>query len=329
MCLVLESIEWIIWIITPACNLSCIHCYTTLYSRDKMLGLNDIERVLSEAVDIGIEHIHYTGGEPFTRRDIIDILEATLDYGLTTSVFTNTTLLGEGEIKYLAKRDIPVYTSFDAPYKELFEEIRGRGVWDRVLENIQRLMDSGVPVHVNICVSKKNYMVVGETIEFLLGLGVESISLIPAMAVGRALANRVYIERDEYLYALRQAEDKACEYGVDIAVWCTPFIASIEWAKHLYGGNCRYWNVLDIAPNGDALLCDVIGVRVANVVRDGLRESWRKVLEHPLYRKAMEIPDTCRGCSIASYCRGGCYARTYLLYNRVGVEKDPLCPIEF
>mgnify|MGYP003881832321 CR=1 FL=1 len=319
--------EWIIWLVTPYCNLRCFHCYASIYGSDKQLGYKDIVRVLEDAFENGVEHINYTGGEPILRRDILDILEATVEIGLTTSLFTNSTLVNDTVASRISRLEIPIYTSLDAPCKSLFEEIRGVGSWDKTMHGIKTLKSHGVYLHINMTVTRLNYIVTSDTIRKALELGADSISIIPSMPSGRALENRMYVEKREFLEALSQAEETAREYGVEIAVWCTPYIPLLEWARHLHSGNCRYWNVMDLAPNGDVLLCDVLGVRVSNVLVDGVDGAWRKLLEHPVMKKTMDIPVECSGCSIASYCRGGCFARSYIV--RGGVDRrDPLCPVD-
>jgi radical SAM protein with 4Fe4S-binding SPASM domain len=42
-------------------------------------------------------------------------------------------------------------------------------------------------------------------------------------------------------------------------------------------------------------------------------------------RKAMELPEECRGCPISDICLGGCYARAYNCWRKLP-SPDPLCP---
>ncbi len=321
----LEKPEWIIWIITPYCNLRCIHCYASIYFNEQQLRFNDVKKVIDDASEAGVEHINYTGGEPFVRRDIRDILKYTIDSGVTASIFTNATLLNDEDIRFLYRNNIPVYTSLDASTKELYEKIRGQGTWNILLTNILKMVNNGIDLHVNISVNKLNWFDIGNIIEKLVELGVCSISIIPTMPVGRALKNNVYIDSYHFLKALKIAEEYASMYSLTISVWCTPFIQRIEWAKHLFGRSCLYWNVLDITPSGDVVLCDVLGIKIANVLKDGVLGAWNKLNRSPYMKEIFKIPNKCISCPIASYCRGGCYARRYIFSKKFN-EKDPLCP---
>ena len=317
--------ESLIWIITGRCNLRCPYCYAEQYISDKELGAKEVIGVLEEAADTGVRHVQFTGGEPLLRGDIIDILEAATRLGLEASIFTNMTLMNNRVAARLAKLGVDVYTSLDGP-RDIYELIKGKGSWEHFLSGIRAVKTAGLWLHVNIPVSRLNFNRVGDAIRLAIDLGADSISLIPAMPSGRALRTKTFIKQDQFLRALRDAEQAAEELGIEIAVWCAPFTRLLSWAKHLVASNCRDWLVMDIAPNGDVLLCDVTGIRVANVVRDGVLEAWRKLLEHPLMKAAMKIPEECKDCAIRAWCRGGCYARALVKYNELPAP-DPLCPL--
>ena len=77
-----EGPETIIWIVTSRCNLNCRHCYTLPYRFERDLDTNIVKKIIEEAADVGVEHIHYTGGEPLLRNDIFDILKRTIELGI-------------------------------------------------------------------------------------------------------------------------------------------------------------------------------------------------------------------------------------------------------
>lgn len=321
-----QAPEWIIWLIYPGCNLRCRHCYASQYLGEKPLPFDKVVKVIRDASESGVEHINYTGGEPLLRKDMIDILKETIDLGMTTSLFTNATLLNESVVSELARLEIPVYSSMDAPNKELYEGIRGIGTWEKFLNGIKLIKQHGLYLHINITVSELNWQVVGKTIRKAFDLGANSVSIIPSISAGRAKETKVYVKPEHFLEALKQAEESASELGVFIDVWCTPFTASLPWAKHLRYGNCRDWAVMDITPSGKVVLCDVINIVVADVLKHGVKGAWIKLRENPFYAKTLIIPSQCSRCNYSRICRGGCYARTYNLYKTFD-KPDPLCPL--
>src|ERR1700757_2134646 len=79
------------------CNLECRHCFISCSPHNHSFGFLDLETVhrsLEESVPLGVKEYYFTGGEPFLNRDMVPILELTLQYGPAT-VLTNGTVFKE------------------------------------------------------------------------------------------------------------------------------------------------------------------------------------------------------------------------------------------
>jgi len=322
-----EELETIIWIISARCNLACKHCYATPYMHERELPTEKVLDIIRDAADAEVEHIHLTGGEPLLRGDLVRILNEIVELGMEASVFTNATLLNNDLASQLSRLGVKVFTSIEGPSRDVHELIRGRGSWDAVLNGINLLRDHGVPFHVNVSVSELNWRYVGEAIEKALELGAESVSIIPAMPAGTALRIHSYVSSRHYVAALKAVERVAEELGVVVDVWCTPFLRVVSKSPWLRTANCRDWGVMDVTPSGRVVLCDVMNVEVANVVKDGVRGAWAKLMSHPVIKSVSRPPrvEPCASCPVASECRGGCFARSYML-RRNPHSPDPLCP---
>lgn len=314
----------IVWLITSRCNLNCPYCYATLYNNERELPISDIRRIIKDAYENGINYINITGGEPLLRRDIVDIAKQIKEYGIETSVFSNLTLLNKDIAYELSKYINYFLTTIDGP-REIYEYVKGVGLWNRLIDNVNLLKQLGVDIHINIPVSKLNYSRIGEAVEAAIERGVYSISIIPTIATGRAVETNVFITKNEYLEALIQVSNTAEKYGLTITAWCSPFAGIVRSLRNIRYGNCRFWNVVDITPSGNIVLCDVTGLVIGNIIMDGLADSWRKLCEFKKLIRINEIPADCRKCWLSSDCIGGCYARSYLTYREFN-KTDPLCP---
>src|SRR5271169_2240347 len=66
--------------ITDRCNLSCVYCKprneTKMLSHFDILTYEEILRLISLAVPLGISKVRVTGGEPLTRRGVINFIAA-------------------------------------------------------------------------------------------------------------------------------------------------------------------------------------------------------------------------------------------------------------
>jgi len=323
-----EAPDDLIWLITSRCNLACKHCYAYLYRKEEELNTRDVIKIIEDAANAGVERIHYTGGEPLIREDIFDVLRHTLDLGLSTSIFTNATMVNERIANELAKLDVVVYTSMDGYSKETYESIRGINTWDRFIRGLKALINSGVYVHVNISVTETNWEYVGKTIRKALEFGASSISIIPAMPSGRALSNGIYVRAKHFLQALKEATKVAREMGIILWVWCAPFVPIVERSPYIRCGNCRYWDVMDITPSGRVILCDVLNYEICDIKKLGIKGAWKVLKEHPLVQRIMSprLRYPCSDCPLSDYCKGGCYARAQIISGSIEAP-DPLCPI--
>ncbi len=97
----LRSIELAVtWI----CNLKCEFCYAEdlMYAQKKppVISIDSVRDLMEQGKKLGLIHVNVTGGEPLTRRDIFDLLDA-LPRDVVVSVVTNSTLLTEEKIRRL------------------------------------------------------------------------------------------------------------------------------------------------------------------------------------------------------------------------------------
>lgn len=129
------------------CNLTCHHCFISCSPTNKTYGylsLEDVEKQLRLSVEQGVREYYFTGGEPFLNRDLVPMIERTLEYGPVT-VLTNGTVLKEAWLERLrlaaeaSKFSLEFRVSIDGPTAEMNDPIRGAGTFDRAMEGIRKL----------------------------------------------------------------------------------------------------------------------------------------------------------------------------------------------
>ena len=134
------------------CNIECTHCFISCSPKNHshgMLSLAEVERRLAEARDLGVREYYFTGGEPFMNRDLLAILEATLQQGPAT-VLTNGMLLRPEVCRRLrelfdaSEYSLDIRVSIDGFDRESHDAIRGKGVWDRVMIGLRNLAEAGL-----------------------------------------------------------------------------------------------------------------------------------------------------------------------------------------
>ncbi|MGZ8797713.1 MAG: radical SAM protein [Thermoanaerobaculia bacterium] len=134
------------------CNIECTHCFISSSPQNRshgMLSLADVERRLAEARELGVREYYFTGGEPFMNRDMLAILEVTLRQGPAT-VLTNGMLLRPEicarlrELFDASEYSLDIRVSLDGFDPQSHDAIRGRGVWDKVMDGLRNLAAAGL-----------------------------------------------------------------------------------------------------------------------------------------------------------------------------------------
>jgi len=159
--------------ITARCNNNCSHCYINLPVNDKEakgkeLSLNEIKRIVDEAVSLGALWCLITGGEPLLREDFFDIYLYLKKKGLLVSVFTNANLINSRHIEFFKKyppRDIEV--TVYGTTKQTYERItRKTGSFAAFLNGLNLLLDNGIKVRFKTMALRSNLHELPEIFRF-------------------------------------------------------------------------------------------------------------------------------------------------------------------
>lgn len=177
------------------CNFRCQYCMPAdqfgpdfeFLPKSALLTYEEIDRLAKIFVNLGVEKIRLTGGEPLLRRDLpilvkkLSAIEGLSDIGLTT----NGVLLPKlaKDLKEAGLKRVNV--SLDSLNDELFGMINGRGIGTKpVLEGIEAAKQAGLGVKINMVVKKGlNDMEIIPMAEFCKTNGLE-LRYIEFMDVG-------------------------------------------------------------------------------------------------------------------------------------------------
>ncbi len=148
--------------VTQRCNLRCQHCYIPLEKRAsrgmRELSLVELKRIVDEVTDAGCLWLLLTGGEPFLRRDLIDIYIYARRKGLLLSLFTNGTLLNQQIVDYLAEwRPFNIEITLYGATQETYEQVTGiPGSYTRCRRGIDLLLERKLPLGLKTMVMINN-----------------------------------------------------------------------------------------------------------------------------------------------------------------------------
>lgn len=133
------------------CNLECHHCFISCSPHNRNFGfltLEKVREVLEQSREYGVKEYYFTGGEPFLNKEMVEILEATLEYGPAT-VLTNGTVLKPAWLERLRESEAKSHfglefrVSLDGPTPEMNDPIRGARTFERAMKGVSLLCEFG------------------------------------------------------------------------------------------------------------------------------------------------------------------------------------------
>ncbi|WP_075764735.1 radical SAM protein [Actinoalloteichus fjordicus] len=184
----------VIWELTRYCNLACLHCCTDSdpqVSRERDLALPEIRRAIEEMLAVGVVEFFFSGGEPMSRPDFPEIVEAVdserADVFVNTNGYHLTPALAQ-RLAGTAMRRVTV--SIDGADRATHAVLRGKPAsYDRAVDAVSAALGAGLAVRVSHVVAAPNVAGVEEFVSRMVEVGVDNIVVNTVFPAGRAVRN--------------------------------------------------------------------------------------------------------------------------------------------
>ncbi len=192
------------------CNIACRHCFVSAGPKSDSIPTMSqvqVESAIEEAVSFGARDAYFTGGEPFLHPDIRSLVDFTLER-MPLSILTNGLLIDEDLAGWIGDRfarsrySFDLRVSLDGMTAASNDRVRGRGVYDGVVEALRRLARAGVSPVVTVVEHEEAMKAALARVtftEFLRGLGIgrPRVKFLPLLRIGREeRRSRGYLERE-------------------------------------------------------------------------------------------------------------------------------------
>ena len=147
---VLSAPEKVTLNLTNQCNLNCLYCAVSSTKNEPGdLTLEQWKSIIDELARIKVFQLAVSGGEPFLSRDFLSILVHMHRYPFRISINTNATNMDENILSYLSrsKRLNYIQVSLDGPNREVHDQVRGCGSFNRLVKGVDLLRRYDIPFH--------------------------------------------------------------------------------------------------------------------------------------------------------------------------------------
>jgi radical SAM protein with 4Fe4S-binding SPASM domain len=178
----------VVWNITRACNLKCVHCYNDS-GADKAtneLTTDEAKAVLDDLAQFGVPSVLFSGGEPLMRKDLFELIGYGIGLGLRAVISTNGTLIDVDTARKIKKEGISyVGISLDG-IGEVNDKFRGVvGAFDRAVKGIRNCQDAGVRVGLRLTLTRRNVQDLERLFEFFEAENIERACFYHLVPSGR------------------------------------------------------------------------------------------------------------------------------------------------
>lgn len=321
--------------ITGRCNLRCKHCYRTEGDVEP-LTTRDILQILEQFLQLqayynrhyGIQkrgHINITGGEPFIRRDIGEILTFLGEHRdqVSYGILSNGSFLDEENMALLRQTGAAfVQLSIDGD-RDTHDALRAPGDYDRVLDIAQKLEKRGIPTYISFTANRENYCHLPEVAAQCRKRGITKLwsdRLVP-IGQGQALDTITPQLLPDYLRTLKKAGKFRLSKTRVTMNRALQFLNSKGAIYSCSAGD----SLITVDEFGTVMPCRRMPIPCGNALTGSLETIYR---EHPVFRelRSAKVPEACSQCRYQAQCKGGARCQAYALYGDWH-RADPACPI--
>lgn len=320
--------------ITGRCNLRCSHCGAVrVLNAEDQLSTADVKGIIDQLEGKPEASIAITGGEPFLRNDLVEVVRYSSDR-IKTIVSTNASLITVETAKELAPLPVTFQVSLDGATAPVHDAFRGKGTFDAALKGIRLLQDHGAGRRVELCrtVMGRPDEDLREFVDFGESLGVGGIRLLCLARLGRA--EEKYDELNPTLehyrkfyreyYRVIAKSDMEVVVGGGIPGLFLDVPEDAMW--------CHIGEMLEVGPKGRIYPCSILADpkfdigSVWDMTLQSAAECDKMMELHALFDSRTEKIEKCRSCPFKNFCQGGCPGMA-LSEKGTFLSEDNLCEL--
>jgi len=334
-----SPLRQLFWNITYACNYRCAICFTDAGRQDaEELTTQEAKELVRRAHDAGVRDIIISGGEPFMREDIVEVLAYMGEMGIGARIASNGSLLTD-ELLARLRRDTPTKSfqiSIDTLDADLYRRLHGTppDALDCALEALRCMKRRGFHTTVSARVTPETLPGIPQLLDRACVEGWATVTLHWPLHTRRIEgafpqdADVLSILAPVFDYFVALPERWLVETYIPWAQYHPVMVRLAERIRVVHRGCRAGRDRLTINPTGKISPCvclDVPEAHVGNVHQDDLRDVFNNSPLCKLLRQPQEH-GICTDCSHVGVCGGGCRAAAFALTGRLDGQ-DRACPV--
>jgi pyrroloquinoline quinone biosynthesis protein E len=317
--------------VTHRCPLHCLYCSNPLEMQraEEELSTDQWKQIFQQAAQLGIMHLHLTGGEPLARKDLAELISAARATGLYINMITSGVGLTEERLATLVDAGLEhLQLSFQDLDEASANHIAGTRAHALKLALIPILKKFPLAFTVNLVVHRMNLDRLEAFIALAEDLAPDRLEIAHVQYYGWALKNRSLLmptqEQVDRSLPIIEAARQRLKGKIHLEAVFPDYFGSFP--KACVGGWGRQMMLID--PVGQALPCHAAGI-IPGLHFDNVREHdlawiWESSPAFERFRGDSWMPETCLACPRKERDFGGCRCQAFLLTGDAEAI-DPVC----
>ena len=318
--------------LTHRCPLGCPYCSNplTLDAREDELDTATWLRVFREAAELGVLQLHLSGGEPATRRDLVDLAAGAHAAGLYTNLITSAVGITQETLGALAESGLDhVQISIQDSDAASADRIAGyKGAFAKKRALAAAVVRHNLLLTVNGVVHRANIDRIGDMVDLALALGASRIEIAHVQYYGWALKNRAALmpSAEQVKRAAATVEELRHRHHGKIVIDAVVPDYYARFPKPCVGGWGR--RSLNVTPAGKVLPChaaeSIPGLEFWSVREHSLADIWANSPAFNAFRGTAWMQEPCASCARRDVDFGGCRCQAFALTGDARAT-DPVC----
>lgn len=334
----------VFWETTTACNLACKHCRRLEPQAGPAPGELTAEQgceLIDAIAESGRPILIFSGGEPLMRADIYELLDHARHVGLPTALATNGTLINRHVAELIGESGVRrVAVSIDGADAMTHDVFRGiTGCFQQALAGIERLRAAGMPVQINVTISRHNSAQLEAIHDLAAKIGAVALHAFMVVPVGCGveLDDSQMLTGVEYEQILTRFHELSLRSPLQTKATCAPHYYRLLARDGELTENSGHGGVMAattrgclagtavcfVSHRGEVFPCGYLPVTAGNVLADRFANIWTNSPVFARLRDDSLLTGKCGVCDFKTVC-GGCRARAYAATGDYMAE-EPLC----
>lgn len=312
----------ILWKITGKCNANCQHCWAKLgfeHSHEELM------KVADEICENNVLMVSVSGGEPFMREDIFEILQKLKDNNILIDIMTNGSLIDETVVcrlkEILNSNTDVVQVSLDGPNSEIHDAQRNVKIFEKAVNAIRLLKQNGIKVRNVFTATPINQKYLIETYKLANSLGVDTFAPAPVFPLRRGRRFENKLDELEYIRQIaicKQLESSMItklriQVGKRYQFLMNKYLDELD--KSIF--DTKESRIISLNETNAFMQIDAEGdalpgpewekeASAGNVYEEGLMNIWKNGKKWEEFRKKRDLTKCiCNECKIFNICKGG------------------------